>query len=102
MLNTYPCKKRSPGSTSKGYAWNSVDDIVYVNEADLMDLLTSSHGEIYEVKEEELSSVSEITEDAVVREVAEVRTAPEVTTGNDLSEATSAASVTKPLPNNPL
>jgi hypothetical protein len=91
MPKTYPCKKRSPGSTSKGYVWNSVDDIVYVDEADLMDLLTSSHGEIYEVKED----VNTISEDTIVEEVAEVKAASEVIPTNDLSEATDAANVTK-------
>ena len=98
----YPCKKRSPGSCSAdpSYVWETPDDVVYIKEQHLADVLKSSQGEIYEAPEEGVPADEpdqgddgqDGGEDQNTVEGALI----DPSLANDLGQATDAANVTKP------
>ena len=96
MSHTIPCKKHNPGSAPYGYTWETTDDVVEVAAEHLADLVRASHGDIYEVINDQLEASDEDPLALQNEEEDEVKFA-ESDLG-DLATALSVSSATIPQP----
>ncbi len=97
MSRTYKMKKHHPGGASLGYYWETEDSIVEVAEEHVMDLERASHGDIYQVGDQDFAEVVEDEEDEV-EEPIPFPPEMEPTIVSDLAEATDLASPVRDRP----